>query len=370
MTAHRRTARAIAGLSIVLAFAVALGACAGNRSDTLTASERLPAAPAADEVASQAGGFAAAATTAPGRSPSGGNASGKGQPGARTPIGQERREIIRTASLQLQVRDVRSAIGRAETLVAGLGGYASQVEGYFGDDSDGGSATATYRVPPDKLDQLTEALNGLGKLLSRNVSAEDVTSQVVDLEGRLKALRASADRLTTLLSTAPDSKALVEIEAELSRRESEIESLTSQLNTFRNRVGLSTLQVTFSVVAPPASPSKNVPGFRRGFRTGWAAFVNTGSALATAGGALLPWLIPGIPLLLVGVLIWRRRRPRSHPMSAGGGGSQSPAEPLPPSPTPAPSAAPSDPSDPTHSSGSPSRAVDRELVSVGSSEAD
>jgi hypothetical protein len=52
---------------------------------------------------------------------------------------------------------------------------------------------------------------------------------------------------------------------------------------------------------------KNDRGFLAGLKSGWNAFIATFSAIATALGAALPFVIV---LALIGVPLWRFRRSR------------------------------------------------------------
>lgn len=58
--------------------------------------------------------------------------------------------------------------------------------------------------------------------------------------------------------------------------------------------------------------SRNIPGFGRGLRGGWAALVNTTKVAATVAGVLLPFA--GVALVLAGPVVGlcRALRRREH----------------------------------------------------------
>ena len=93
------------------------------------------------------------------------------------------RSIIHTGDITVRVPDVNQKAAQAEALAAGAGGYVG------GDDRqiDAGQSTATLtlRVSADRFDATLNAIALLGKEQSRNVSTQDVTSQVIDIAARL-----------------------------------------------------------------------------------------------------------------------------------------------------------------------------------------
>ena len=58
--------------------------------------------------------------------------------------------------------------------------------------SEGREARLTLKVPPDTFEPVVAGLVELGLPLKRASKAQDVTDQVVDLEGRLRTSQASA----------------------------------------------------------------------------------------------------------------------------------------------------------------------------------
>ena len=221
------------------------------------------------------------------------------------------RAVIRTAELEVRVDDVPGASERALAVVEGAGGFLS---GQRSDLSGDARAVLTFKVPPEAfLDVLTD-LAELGDLVQRRVGSDDVTEQVVDLEGRLAATTASVDRLRALLADAADVPQIVAVEGELARREGELESLTGQLRTLRASVDLATVTVTLTPVpgsaGRPDAPDDD-PTFADGLRTGGRALATVARLGATTIGFALPFLAVAAVAALPGRWAWRRwGRPR------------------------------------------------------------
>ena len=307
--------------ALALVGTVALTGCQGG-SDASTASSNTE-----DRSAGSAGDFSAEgpepATGAPAPGPvedaagspadggtaGGGTAAGLGAVGLEA-VGRGRvapgAAVIRTGDLEVVVIDVRKASDEAARLIANVGGLVESEE--RSDAGDYAVATLQLRVPPEAFDATVGRLAALGEERSRRFGRQDVTDQVVDLESRLSSQQASVDRVRALLGQADNLGEVVQVEAELTRRTADLESLQARLAALTTQVDLSTVTLHLLTQDSEPSPADAGPlGFRDGLRDGWAAVVAIGHGVGRAAGALLPFS----PLLLgAGFLLWRARR---HP---------------------------------------------------------
>src|SRR5512137_1427514 len=153
---------------------------------------------------------AAATTTAPqfsgapsedngsGETPADGDTNSQGVVAVLQP-GDFGRDIVYTASLEIEVADVIAAGRQALTEMSGLGGVL------FGQETSSGPeprSVLTIKVLPANFAAALERLAGLGTLVSQNVYADDVTERVVDLQSRITTAAASVERLRTFLEGA------------------------------------------------------------------------------------------------------------------------------------------------------------------------
>jgi hypothetical protein len=144
-----------------------------------------------------------------------------------------------SANLTLAVFQVDKSLGAVETTARELGGYLAQR----------GDAQVTVRVPRPRFDEAMGRIEKLGDVVHRNVAAEDVTDEFVDLELRLKNARAMRDQLADLLKGAAVKDA-VEIEKELAKVTEVIEQIEGRLKVLRDKVGYSSITVSFQASAP------------------------------------------------------------------------------------------------------------------------
>ena len=157
------------------------------------------------------------------------------------------RSIIFTANLAVEVTDVFSAAQQAQTAIAGLGGFL------FGQETTTepiAQSILTLKVLPENFAEALRRLGGLGRVTSQTVFADDVTERVVDLESRIATAEVSATRLRSLLESAADIEDVIELEAELLKRETDLEVLRGQLRTLGDQVALATITLVLSEPEP------------------------------------------------------------------------------------------------------------------------
>ena len=166
--------------------------------------------------------------------------TGTGQPGDQ--VADLGAKIIRTGSLQLTVTNVDTATRTARDAIRGIGGYVGASE----EQRDGDSlvATISYRIPADRWEDTLDSLRKLGTVVGEKTDATEVTSQLVDLDARIRNLKASEIALVGYAEKAPKVSDLLEIESRLTDTRGEIERLSAQQAQLTNQVALATLTVT------------------------------------------------------------------------------------------------------------------------------
>jgi hypothetical protein len=235
------------------------------------------------------------------------------QPDVPAQFSIDSRSMIFTGTVTVRVTDVERAAADASSLATAAGGFVG------GDDrtsaKNRSQAKMTLRVPSARFYSTVDSIARLGKEESRQLSTEDVTDQVTDVDARIATGQASVDRVRGLIAKAASISELVSLESELSRREADLESLKSRKRNLDDQITLST--ITADLLGPEAAnpaPKKHETGFLAGLKSGWHSFAVSMGVLATVVGALLPWLVAlAVP---VAVALWwvrRTRRPRASP---------------------------------------------------------
>ncbi len=222
------------------------------------------------------------------------------------------REIISTADLAVSADDVQDASDAASRIVGRNGGYVFQQSADLEGDQ---TIDITFKVPPERFDAMVTELSGLGTLEHRQVSTDDVTGEVVDLEARLATARASADRLRALLTETGSVVDLVAVEQALAVREAEVESLEGQLRTLSAQADLGTITVHFLTRAEAAPGGGGADDGETGFLAGLEAAVDGLVGAAKVGATIVGFVLPFSVLAAAGGVVYlvARRRRTSRP---------------------------------------------------------
>ena len=141
------------------------------------------------------------------------------------------RLLITTASIEVIVVSVPEAVEKALEITKGSGGYVR--ESVTEKDSD---ARLKLRIPARRLSEVLDDLARLGEEKRRHVSSEDVTEKVGDLDAELANKKALRDRLRAVLGRAKDVKDVLSVENELTRVQTEIDSLEGRLKRVREDI--------------------------------------------------------------------------------------------------------------------------------------
>ena len=180
----------------------------------------------------------------------------------------------------------------------------------FGEDSiNGQHATATLilKVPPDRLDQVLDDIGRLGDEKRRQLKADDVTEKVVDLASRIATDEVSVNRLRDFLAKATSTADVATLEAELTRRETELETLRGQQRTLEGQVAMATITVT--LVGPEKKDKlRDLPGIGHALRAGVHALWLTIRGIAVGVAYAGPIALSVLALAFGSWRLIRRRR--------------------------------------------------------------
>ena len=309
-----RPHRSLVGLTAALLATMALAACSGNSSSDSAAGS-----------SDSSGGSAAVkenSTGQPGSAPRDASGTPAGadsvDPAVLTAPGST---LARRATVALKVKNLVQTVAAVRSLsVASDGVVLAENIGTGGgyvplEDPSRVTATTyaeiTLSVPSARLDTVMAELGKLGTVIRSQSSSEEVGKQIVDTESRLKTMRSSVDRVRALMTKATDLTQVVTLEAEVSRRQADLEALEAQLAALENSVARSPVQISLTTESNViAAPRADDTGFMAGLTGGWDAFTSSVRVVLTIVGALVPFVAAGALLGVPGWLVWRRRHHR------------------------------------------------------------
>ena len=218
------------GLAIVplLLAAAVLAACSNGDDDETATGASASTTSAGTSASTASAAVAAPAPTVRAATVSAADGASSGTDGPRVAFQQvdTGRSIVYVGSMLVEVNDVRQATQQAQAAIAGLGGL---VFGQHTATEPAPRTELTFKVLPADFTEAMRRLEALGELKSQQISADDVTERVVDLESRIITARASVERLRNFLETATGIEAVAELESQLLARETDLERLRGQL---------------------------------------------------------------------------------------------------------------------------------------------
>jgi Domain of unknown function (DUF4349) len=167
-------------------------------------------------------------------------------------------QLIRTANLQVTVKSVVSSLEQVRAIAQQQQGDILNLSDQIPTDNNSHrTASVQIRVPQAKLDDAIKALKALGDLDNQSITAEDVSTQLVDSQARLKNLRRTEETLLEIMGRSGGINDVLKVSQELSNVRTQIEQIAAQLTALQNQVAyssirLSLVEVTASVRSQPA----------------------------------------------------------------------------------------------------------------------
>lgn len=283
-------------LAVAVLALVALAGCSASELSSSAGQQDMAVAPAQGNIAGGVEKNGAGTGT--------GSADSQTAPASAA----QNRQLVRTAQVDLSGDDVSGALVKVKDLTAREGGYIGQ------ENSSASKGSLTLRVPADRMDAV---LKGLGEVegttvVRRETKSEDVTEQVVDVESRLATQRASVDRVRALLERAATTSEITQIEGELTKRQTDLESLQRRYDALKGQVAQSTITVSISQGSAPSVPVEKL-GFLGALESGWHALLEAVRVLLVVIGAVLPFAVVLVPVGVVWMLRRRRRAVKTPP---------------------------------------------------------
>ncbi len=225
---------------------------------------------------------------------------GSAQNGITLP--QDNRKIILNASIEMETQGFEDTCTALEKAVKEAGGYiASTTASQLGTQYDR-DASYELRVPTKKYSDFLSSISGAGTVVRKSESTEDITSQYVDVEARLKSLKLQEERLYAMMEQAGELETLLAIQNQLTEVQYQIESYTSQQNTYNDLIEYATVNVYVAevnrVTQQPKTFSERISA---AFTSSWYNFWEGCKNFAVAAVGVLPFIILVAAAAVIGI---------------------------------------------------------------------
>ena len=175
------------------------------------------------------------------------------------------------------------------------------------------SASLSVRVPPRNVQIFLTDLAKNGEVMQHGRDSEDKTNQVVDADARIKNLTELRDRLRVMLTDkSAKFKDLIEVETQLANTQSELDSFTSLRKALSLETDLVAVNIDFSAAQGISQQGFFAP-VARAFKDAGQVMMESFAGLITFVVSAIPWLLIGIPLLLLVRKFWQKLKAKLWP---------------------------------------------------------
>ncbi|MDR6920341.1 MULTISPECIES: DUF4349 domain-containing protein [Chryseobacterium] len=214
------------------------------------------------------------------------------------------KKIIKNGKMTIQVGDLKKAQNQTAEILKKSNAYIQQ-EQFRNTDTDE-NLSMMIRVPHQNFDKLINSFSdGVGSILSKNISSNDVTEEYTDVSIKLANKKIYLEKYRDLLRNASTTKDILEIQEKIRGLEDEIDVAEGTLRFIDDRVNYSTLELSLYKEKARSSTTSKI-GFGSRFSDslteGWNSFV--GFLLGIV--SFWPFLL-FIPLV---VFLWRKWKAR------------------------------------------------------------
>lgn len=182
------------------------------------------------------------------------------------------RKLIKEADLNFQTEDIEATAIQIRSMASAHKAYIAE-ENRFDYDMEKGYSM-TIRVPAGDFDLfLQKILNEckIRKLNQKSIRVNDVTSEYIDVETRLKVKKETEAHYLELLKQSRTLEETIALESQLSDLRTEIESAEGRMKFLSNQVDYSTVRLSFT--EEKAFSSRFFKEFWQGLKGGWQVFL-------------------------------------------------------------------------------------------------
>jgi hypothetical protein len=156
--------------------------------------------------------------------------------------GAVERKIVRTAHLELVVKDPAQSAESIAVLARQLGGYTagSQVSG----QDQRRVATVNIRIPAERFDDARAALRGVAvRVEDETIEASDVTKQFFDFEATLANYRAEEAQYLEILKRATAVKDVLDVSEQLADVRGRIHTTEGEFRYLSQQIAMASIEV-------------------------------------------------------------------------------------------------------------------------------
>jgi len=182
------------------------------------------------------------------------------------------KKIIKTALLNLEVKDYSGYYSSLREKVKNLGGYIAQEEqrqsAYKIEN------TLVIKVPVEQFDNaLAQLTDKAERLNEKKITSQDVSTEYIDTRSRMESKKQVRQQYIELLKQAKNMEDILNVQSEINSIQEEIEAAAGRVEYLGHSSAYSTINLTYYQVLNSSASDIDKPSFgtriSAAFKTGW-----------------------------------------------------------------------------------------------------
>lgn len=156
------------------------------------------------------------------------------------------------------------------------------------------------RIPQEKFDFIVKFINNESDVYNQTLNEDDVTKYYYDTENVLTNLKIQEEKLRDLYGKAANLTEILQLESEITRIRTEIDSYSITLSDIDDRVSMSTIQLNITELEGAsivAQPSNNM------WKRASEGIIKTINSIIGSVQNFIIWIIINLPYILIVAII-------------------------------------------------------------------
>lgn len=213
------------------------------------------------------------------------------------------RKLTQTISFDINTKQYDADYAKISELLTAADGFVSseQTSAHSSETGKnyGRNSYLSLRVPVNNLSAFLDGVSGVGEIISKQKSTEDLTAQYYDTDARIEMLEMRKERLMGYLASATKAEDIVAFEQDLSNVLYELDQLQGNKRHMDQLVDYATVDVTLTELITPETIGSD--GQPLGDRASETFAMSANSFGEFWEGFALFWVQAALPLLTIAI---------------------------------------------------------------------
>jgi hypothetical protein len=214
-------------------------------------------------------------------------------------------KIIKTAVVDLEVKNVTGAVETIREIVDQRGGYLSTTN--IGKNyNDQVTGTVVLRIPAAQFDSALSGVKEVGTVTSISTQGRDVTEEYVDVQAQISSYESQISQYNLIMKNATNVKDIINIQQQIDQVQTNLDRVNGRMKYLNSQIDYSTVTVTLQEPEPVGGQRGH--DFVAAINEGINGFFGIIDVVIILFISLIPVIIIGV-VVYGGYRVWKRKRP-------------------------------------------------------------